>query len=433
MKRVIIVGTQWGDEGKGKIIDLLSSVADLIVRSQGGNNAGHTVVVEGSIHKFHLIPSGILYPKTLCLITGGTVIDPFALIEEIENCTTSLISRLKISKYAHLIFPFHKEEDLQFEAIKGDKKVGTTGKGIGPCYADRALRLSLRMGDLYPFDRFREKFKNLVKLKNGWLKKPVQQSDLDSLLAKYEQVAKKLEPFVADAEELLHEAIERGEKILFEGAHGSLLDLTYGTYPFVTSSSTLAAGVCAAAAVGPTLIDAVLGVTKAYTTRVGSGPFPTELDFEERALFPGAKEALEIGTTTGRERRFGWLDLPLLRFTARANGLTHLAITKLDILDNLKEIKVCTGYELDGAVLKTPPASAEDLERVKPVYKTFEGWNEPTCKITSFEKLPARAKEYLAFIAQECGVPIEIISVGPGREQSFFVSEFGRLWGLQGC
>lgn len=429
MKRMIVVGMQWGDEGKGKIIDLLSAKSDHIVRSQGGNNAGHTVFSDGAEYKFHLIPSGILYPKTHCLIAGGTVIDLPSLLAEIEQIARAGITpngRLKISKYAHILLPIHREIDREIEGLKAGAKVGTTGKGIGPCYGDKSLRLGLRIGDLYPFERFRVKFREFLRIKN----RVVGEGLIEAFLSEYEGIAARIAPFVGDVEALIHGAIDAGDKILFEGAHGSLLDLTYGTYPFVTSSSTLASGVCAAAAVGPMQIDGVLGVTKAYTTRVGSGPFPTELSEDERALFPSAVVAREIGTTTGRERRFGWLDLPLLRFTARANGLSALALTKLDILDKVQEIKVCTHYLLDGEKLTTPPVCAEDLARVVPVYETYPGWSCSTSKVRAFEELPKAAREYIEMIEKKLGVPAQIISVGPDRSESFFHGELSSSWGL---
>jgi adenylosuccinate synthase len=418
MSGVVVVGIQWGDEGKGKIIDVLSSEADLVVRSQGGDNAGHTVIVEGEEFKFHLIPSGILSLNASCYITGGTVLNPETLIKEIEQIEKSgipLKKRLKISAFAHLILPYHKELDGLYEDRKGEDSIGTTRKGVGPCYADKANRLGIQIGDLLDFTAFSKRLRQVVSLKNLELinifnKPPVQ----------FQEYARKLAPYITDsAEREIADSLKSGKKVLLEGAHGSYLDLTFGTYPYVTSSSTIAAGVVAGAGVGPSQINHVLGVVKAYTTRVGEGPLPTVLQEEEAELFVHAKE---VGTTTGRMRRIGWFDAPLVLSALRLNGAHSIALTKLDVLGSLAVIKICIGYELDGNRIDMPPVRSANWERIIPVYEELPGWQQEIKDITSYEQLPLEAKNYLKRIETLCECPISLISYGPEREKILYLN-----------
>ncbi len=370
----ILVGTQWGDEGKGKIVDLLAETAQHIVRSQGGNNAGHTVVVSGVEYKLHLIPSGILHEHTTCYIGAGTVIDPEVLLGEIDmlkSLNISVEGRLFIDPGAHVILPKHKEQDREMESAKGAEAVGTTGRGIGPCYADKVHRTGVRV------------------------------IDTPSLIQ-----------YMAPVSPLIHAALEMGEEVLFEGAQGTMLDVTFGTYPYVTSSSTLAAGILAGAGVGPSAVRQTIGVVKAYVTRVGRGPLPTE-----EALFD-AQEAREEGTTTGRLRRLGWFDCMVLKAAIRLNGIDTLALTKLDILDQISQIKVCIGYQVDGKLYAGIPTRAEELAQVEPVYEELPGWMQPTRGCRSFEDLPLEARRYVEFLEKECLVRTSIISVGPSREET---------------
>jgi adenylosuccinate synthase len=429
MSSVIVVGIQWGDEGKGKVVDLLAEHAFHIVRAQGGNNAGHTILVGTQEHRFHLIPSGILYPHTRCYIGGGTVIDPAILIEEmrgLEKKKISLEGRLLLSPHAHLIFPFHREFDKLYEEQKGEASIGTTGRGIGPCYADKALRIGVRLGDLACEKVFENKVQLLVNLKNqeltGIFKRP--KIDLEALLEQYREYRNYLKPFIYPFEKQLDDAIKNGESALFEGAHGSLLDNTFGTYPFVTSSTTVASGVSAGAGIGPTRIDHTLGVIKAYTTRVGNGPLPTEFSKEEAALFLDCAAAREIGTTTGRKRRMGWLDTVITRYTASLNGVDSLALTKLDVMDQLAEIKICTKYKLNNQLLDVPPTSVEEMQEVEPVYETLPGWQTSTKGIKDFKDLPKNAQKYLQRVETLVGSPISILSVGPEREKTLFLRKF---------
>lgn len=418
---IAVIGLQWGDEGKGKVIDLLSARAQHIARAQGGNNAGHTIVAGGKEHRFHLVPSGILYPHTTCYIGGGTVVDPKSLIAELEELKKSKIAfagRLLISAYAHLIFPYHKLLDEKTE--KGAGAIGTTKRGIGPCYTDKAARVGIRVAELLSPEALRAALRRNVEEKNRELGSHLKWEDL---LDEYSRYAEILFPFVGPVEDLLYEASSRKEKILFEGAQGTLLDVTFGTYPFVTSSCTFAGGICSGLGVGPTKIGHVLGIAKAYTTRVGGGPFPTELSEEDRPLFPDNVASREIGATTGRLRRMGWLDLVLLRHAIRLNGSDSLAVMKLDILDNVREIKVCTGYRLHGKVTDRFPALLEDLELVEPVYEVFPGWMTPTHHIAAFGDLPKEAKGYIQYLERQTGVPVSLISVGPERERTIWVKQ----------
>ncbi|MBS0621174.1 MAG: adenylosuccinate synthase [Verrucomicrobia bacterium] len=429
MPGVIIVGAQWGDEGKGKVIDLLAERADLIVRSQGGNNAGHTIVAKGKEYRFHLIPSGILYPHTRCVIGGGTVIDPGVLLEEIKRLESQGVSvggRVQISPYAHVIFPYHRLLDKLYEGQKGEAAIGTTGRGIGPCYADRVNRIGIRMCELTCPALLEKRLRFVVGLKNLELEKLFSQEaiDVEEVLREYKEYGRLLAPYVGDVETLVAEALERGDKVLFEGAHGTLLDTVFGTYPYVTSSSTISSGISCGAGAGPSRVDHTLGIVKAYTTRVGGGPLPTALDAKEQALFMDAHTAREIGTTTGRVRRMGWFDACLVRYAARLNGMDSFALTKLDVLDGLKEIKICTGYQLDDRVLSAPPPVTEDLARVVPIYETLPGWQSSTSGLASMKELPKEAAEYVARIAELIGVPISILSLGPDREKTLFLRDF---------
>ncbi|MBX9744923.1 MAG: adenylosuccinate synthase, partial [Chlamydiales bacterium] len=397
---MIIVGMQWGDEGKGKVIDLFSEKAQHIARAQGGDNAGHTVIVEGAEYRFHLVPSGILYPHTKCYIGGGTVVDPDSLLREIQGLEALGVKckgRLLVSPYAHVVMPYHRLQDREEEREKGSFSVGTTGRGIGPCYADKIGRLGIRIADLLCPDGFRKQLE--------WIReyKKTKNWDVNSLAEEYGCYAEKLAPYIGPVENLLFEAHRKGEKVLFEGAQGALLDVTFGTYPFVTSSCTLSGGIFSGLGIGPHAAGSVLGVAKAYTTRVGHGPFPTE--FKEGVFFDHTA-AREIGVTTGRKRRMGWLDLFMLRHTAALNGIDSLALMKLDILDGLEEIKVCVGYKLNGQLLQTFPVVYRQLSEVEPVYETFAGWKEPTGEVRFFEDLPSLAQTYIRFLEQFLGVEV---------------------------
>ena len=404
MSALIIIGTQWGDEGKGKIVDFLSQKMDVVARCQGGANAGHTVIVGDKKTVFHLIPSGILNQKT-CFLGNGMVIDPEELLNEAKGLEKEGINVRKflfVSDRAHLILENHKKEDRK----KHSKKIGTTGRGIGPCYTQKIARKGLRVCDLLEDKKVVESY-----LKENF-------SSKERLIAS--RLLKKFKSFfsknIVDVSLKLAQAHKTNKKIIFEGAQGTLLDIDHGTYPFVTSSNSTAGGACTGTGFGPAQINQVWGIAKAYTTRVGEGPFPTELNNKigKRLREVGR----EYGATTGRPRRCGWLDLIILRYACRVNGLTHLVVTKLDVLDSLKKIKVCTGYKYKGKTLKEFPASIPTLENCQPVYKTFDGWEVDISKIKKFKKLPAKAKKYLQFIQKDLGVPIKIISVGPKRDQT---------------
>ncbi len=422
---IAVVGMQWGDEGKGKVIDLLAENAEHIVRAQGGNNAGHTIVVSNREYRFHLIPSGILYPHTKCYIGGGTVIDPASLLEEIEGLKKSGIpnvKRLYISRFAHIVFPYHRLIDQLSEKLKGALAVGTTGKGIGPCYVDKANRCGIRFADLLEPKSFKEKLEKVLSLKNRELEKIYNHSalDLKQIYMEYLDYAERLAPMAAPVEQLLFEASRKKQRILFEGAQGAQLDTTFGTYPFVTSSCTLAGGVCSGSGFGPSRIDAVVGVTKAYMTRVGNGPFPTELKAEELSLFPDHQSSREVGTTTGRKRRLGWFDAFLFKSSIYLNGIDQIALTKLDILDDLDEIKICTGYKK----MKEFPANLDDLSRAVPIYESHPGWKKSTRGCQTYDDLPSDAKSYIRRIEELCEVPVSLISIGPEREKTLWLDRF---------
>ncbi len=422
---IAVVGMQWGDEGKGKVIDLLSENAQHIARAQGGNNAGHTIVASNREFRFHLIPSGILYPHTKCYIGGGTVIDPeslFAEIEDLKKHGIPNVKRLYISLYAHIVFPYHKLIDQLAEKQKGKTAVGTTQKGIGPCYTDKVNRCGIRFADLLHPESFRLKLEIAVKQKNLELERLYQHPslELEPIYKTYSQYREELSSFAAPVEELLFDAAKKGEKILFEGAQGALLDITFGSYPFVTSSCTLSGGVPAGIGCGSSKIDHTIGVTKAYTTRVGNGPLPTELSGDERARFPDHAASREVGTTTGRKRRMGWFDAFMLRHTICLNGADSLALMKLDILDDLEEIKICTGYKK----CKAFPATVEELSQAVPIYETHPGWKKSIRDVKIYDDLPHHARAYIRRIEELCEVPVSLISVGPEREKTLWLDRF---------
>jgi adenylosuccinate synthase len=425
LANVIVIGAQWGDEGKGKITDLLSRSADVVVRYQGGNNAGHTVVVGDRTFKLHLIPSGILYPKTECIIASGTVIDPKVLLEEVDRLKDLGIStdNLFIAETAHVTMPYHRVLDRASEDQRAEHKIGTTGRGIGPTYADKSERVGIRVIDLVDEKRLAKKLRWAIEQKNIVLQKlyNLEPLDADAIIEEYRGYADRLRPHVVDASLKIDAAIRERRNILFEGAQGTLLDLDHGTYPYVTSSNPVAGGACIGAGVGPTSIDRVIGVAKAYTTRVGEGPFPTELHDATGELI-GSRGA-EFGTTTGRKRRCGWFDGVIGRYAVRINGLDCLAVTKLDVLDNLDEIKVCTAYELDGQVVRDFPSDARAFARAIPIYETLPGWKQSTSECKTVEELPLEAKEYLKFLADLTGTPIAIISLGASRGQTIIVED----------
>ncbi|MBT8349894.1 MAG: adenylosuccinate synthase [Deltaproteobacteria bacterium] len=424
MSNIVIVGTQWGDEGKGKIVDLLAEYADMVVRFQGGNNAGHTVVVEGKQFISHLVPSGILQKKR-CVIGNGVVVDPEVLIEEIDKLKTMGINpgaeELMISEKAHVIMPYHKEIDLARERKKGDKKIGTTGRGIGPSYEDKATRRGIRFVDLIDSKIFKEKLITILEEKNFYLKNYLSAEPLDPevIINQYTRYAQRLAPHVTNVSVAIYEAIKAGKQILFEGAQGTHLDIDHGTYPYVTSSNTVAGNACSGAGVGPKEISGVIGIVKAYTTRVGSGPFPTEL-FDKTGDFIQEKGA-EFGATTGRRRRCGWLDTVLLKNAVRLNGLTGITVTKLDILGGLDSLNICTAYEFEGKVINDFPASLEVLAGCKPIFETLPGWSEDISGIRKIEDLPENTKNYLKRLEELIETPIDIVSVGPGRDETIVI------------
>jgi adenylosuccinate synthase len=425
LANVIVIGAQWGDEGKGKITDLLSRSADVVVRSQGGVNAGHTVVVAGQTFKLHLIPSGILYPKTECIIGSGTVIDPQVLIEEIEQLKALgvTVDNLYVSQTAHITMPYHRKIDQASEESRGEYKIGTTGRGIGPTYADKSERTGIRVLDLMNPEHLHQQLSWTINYKNVILEKLYNLPPLDSekVIEEYLKYAEFLKPFVIDSSLKIYEAVREKKNILFEGAQGTLLDLDHGTYPYVTSSNPIAGGACVGAGVGPTTIDRVIGVAKAYTTRVGEGPFPTELKDNVGELLGNL--GAEFGTTTGRRRRCGWFDAVIGRYAVRINGLDCLAITKLDVLDELEEIKVCVAYEIDGEICNHFPTNASHFANCKPVFQTLPGWQQSTTGCRSLSDLPEKALNYLKYMAELMKVPIAIVSVGPSRDQTIIVED----------
>ncbi len=423
MPATVVVGTQWGDEGKGRVIDNLAEKSRMVVRFQGGNNAGHTIVTEEGEFKFHLVPSGILYPQVTAVIGNGVVVDPRVLCEEIDSLKARGYSceNLRLSGNAHLIMPYHILLDAAIETTLGRRKIGTTKRGIGPCYTDKAARIGIRVQDLLDKKILRQKLDTAIGLKNDLLEKVYNSPGVDpfEVMEQYARFADELSPYIADTSLLIDKALKRGEQVLFEGAQGTLLDIDHGTYPFVTSSNPIAGAACVGAGVGPTRIEEVIGVCKAYTTRVGEGPFPTELSGELGDHF--VKTGVEYGTTTGRRRRCGWLDLVILKYAVRLSGITGLAITKLDVLSGLDQLNVCSMYEYehDGAhenYIDFPPHQSI-FYHCQPVYQNLPGWKEDITGARKLADLPQEARDYLDLIAEEAGVPVKIVSVGPGRDQ----------------
>lgn len=426
MSASIVVGAQWGDEGKGKLVDVLASRADLVVRFQGGANAGHTLVVNGEKTVLHLIPSGILHPSTTCLITSGVVLDVFGILEEIEKLTARGLlknpGQFLISDNCSLLMPYHKLLDVARESYLNKEKIGTTGKGIGPAYEDRTSRRGLIFSDLFEPETLKEKIEKALLEKNVLLEKVYGQKpyDMSDLIEKLKLAAERLLPHrCQDTSQYILRSIKGGKKVLFEGAQGTLLDIHHGTYPFVTSSSTVSASACTSTGIGPQNIKQVIGVFKAYTTRVGAGPFPTELLDQTGDTLRNVGH--EFGSTTGRPRRCGWLDLVALKYAIRLNGITSLAMMKLDVLSGLDKIAVCTGYKIGGQVVTEWPSTLKELEGAEPVLFEINGWKEDLTKITQLSELPRPVTQYLDYISDQLKTPIDVISVGPGREQTLWV------------
>jgi len=420
MPNTILVGAQWGDEGKGKIIDYLTDEAEIVVRSQGGNNAGHTIVIEGEKYVLHLIPSGILRKSKTCVIGNGVVLDPVSLVQEIEGLRARGVKvgkNLLISDAAHLVFPYHRALDEQREALKGGGKIGTTKRGIGPAYADKASRTGIRAGDLLSPETFAEKLAARVKENNAVLKsldaKPVSGKQI---LADYLEAAKVLEPFITNTVVFLHHAVQQGVPILFEGAQGTFLDIDHGTYPYVTSSNCVAGAAAAGAGVGPKAINYVLGIVKAYSSRVGAGPFPSELHDEVGRHL--SRVGQEFGSVTGRPRRCGWLDVAALKRSIEINGVDGLCLTKLDVLDGLPEVRICTHYEVEGEAIDRLPFGAQALARCVPVYESMPGWSQSTAGLRSWDDLPQAARRYLQRVEELAGSTIDLVSTGAEREDT---------------
>ncbi len=424
---IILVGGQWGDEGKGKCIDLLSESADLVIRSQGGNNAGHTVVMSGQEFRFHLIPSGILYSDTWCLIGNGVVLDPKALLQEIEHVQGRGVSvdRLVISDRAHMIMPYHPLFDQLEEEARGDDRLGTTWRGIGPAYADKVRRIGFRVGDLQKPKFLAKKLRFVLKLKNQELTKLYDAPPFDeaAILEEYTAYGERLDRFIRDAYPLVQDALARGDRILLEGAQGSMLDLDFGTYPYVTSSSPTAGGALTGSGIAPSRVDVTVGVFKAYTTRVGYGPFPTE-------LLDGQGEFIrevgrEYGTTTGRARRVGWFDAVVAKYAVAVNGIQSIALTKLDVLDEVPALKICTGYRSKGRLRDHPMSNISHLKHCEPVYEEMPGWQTSTAGARGWDDLPPNARAYVRRLEEVTGARVDLISVGPGRDQTVRVREPG--------
>lgn len=421
MSTKIIIGAQWGDEGKGKIVDLLSKDAHFVVRYQGGANAGHTIKFDDQEIVLHLIPSGIFNGDAKCIIGNGVVVDPQALVDEIkevEAIGTNLKDRFFISSSAHVILPYHKILDNVREKSRGDDAIGTTGRGIGPAYVSKVARVGIRMGDLLEDNRLKDLVHTNVREINKALKHVYKEPEIDAdeILTNLKKVAAQISPYICNTATLLHNAVANGENILLEGAQGCLLDIDHGTYPYVTSSSPTAGGACVGSGVPPTAIDHAIGITKAYSTRVGNGPYPTELHDDTGKKL--RKNGAEFGATTGRPRRCGWLDLVALKYAVNLNGMDQLALTKMDVLDDFEEIQVCTHYTVDGEKTDVYPVETGALEHVKPVYKTFPGWKKSCRDAASYDDLPENAKTYISFIEEYTGSRCSIISTGPGRTQT---------------
>lgn len=425
MSSIVIMGSQWGDEGKGKMTDWLAQKADMIVRYQGGNNAGHTIAFNGKTYKLQLIPSGIFEPQKINVIGNGVVVNPKALLGELQMLKDAGVtpSNLKISSRAHLILPYHIQLDIAQEKQRGDQKVGTTHNGIGPAYMDKAARIGIRMCDLLEKDTFAAKLKENLVQKNALFEKIYDEEpfDFDSLFNEYYEYGQQLKAYVTDTSVLVNEAISAGKNVLFEGAQGIMLDLDHGTYPYVTSSNPVVGGALAGAGVGPQSLTKMVGVCKAYSTRVGEGPFPTELTNETGDWI--REKAHEYGTVTGRPRRIGWFDAVAMRHAKRVSGMNCLSLNLLDIFTGLKKVKICTAYMLDGKQIDYYPASLKELERCEPVYEEFDGWTEDISTVTEYDQLPANAKKYLKRIEELTGLQLMTISVGPSREQTITLKD----------
>lgn len=427
MSAFIVLGAQWGDEGKGKMTDYLAEEAEVVVRFQGGNNAGHTVEVGDKQYKLHLIPSGILYGNKLNVIGNGVVVDPKGFFDEIDYLINLGVEvtpeNLVVSDRAQVILPYHKVLDVLKEKARGKNDIGTTGKGIGPCYTDKIERCGIRVCDLIKPEVFKEKLKENIEAKNEYIVKVLggEPVNFEEVYAEYNKLAERIKPFVQDTSVRVYDEIKANKRVLFEGAQGMLLDIDHGTYPYVTSSNTTSGGVCTGAGIGPTMITGAIGIAKAYTTRVGKGPFPTELEDSTGDWI--REKGHEYGTTTGRSRRCGWLDLVIVKTTVRVCGLTSLGVTKIDTLAGLDKLKVCVGYKFDDKVIDYFPASLEDLAKCEPIYEEFDGWDDSVADARSYEELPENAKIYLKRIEEFTGARISIISVGPRRDQTMVVGE----------
>lgn len=425
MASVVVMGTQWGDEGKGKIVDYLAEKADVVVRYQGGSNAGHTVVVNGQEFKLRLLPSGILYNGKMCIVGNGVAVDPQVMLEEIGGMQARGVdaSGLRISNRAHVVMPYHRLLDEAEETYRGSNKIGTTMRGIGPCYMDQHARVGIRIVDLMDAEEFSAKLKVNIAAKNHLLQAVygLEGFDYEAVRQEYLAYAEKLRPYVADTMCLLNETMGQGAKVLFEGAQATMLDLDHGTYPYVTSSHPIAGGVCVGAGIAPSRIQTVVGVVKAYTTRVGEGPFPTELHDEKGDYI--RNQGREFGTVTGRPRRCGWLDAAVVRYAGLLSGINCMAITRLDILDQMETLKICTGYTYQGQLLKEFPASLKVLAQVEPVYQELPGWQQPISGIRRYADLPVNARRYVEAISEAAGIETGIVSVGPGREQTIILKD----------
>lgn len=425
MATAMVLGTQWGDEGKGKIVDYLAQKADVVIRSQGGNNAGHTVVADGQSFALRLLPSGILFSEKTCIIGNGVVVNPEVLLEEIDGMVKKgvTISKLEVSTRAHVIMPYHIRIDEEDEKLRGDDKIGTTKNGIGPCYADKINRVGIRIGDLMDRDVFYQKLKTNLELKNRLFATyyNCESFDFEEIFTKYTALAERIRPYVKDTEYSANQYIKEGKKVLFEGAQATMLDLDHGTYPFVTSSNPTAGGACVGSGVGPRMMSNIIGVVKAYTTRVGAGPFPAE---QSNKIGEYLRETgHEFGTVTGRSRRCGWFDSVVVRYAAMLNSLDYLAITRLDILDGLDTINICKGYMYKGIELKEYPESLNILQDVEPVYEELPGWKTDISGCKSYDELPENARYYVERISQLVGVPLGIVSVGPDRSQTIVLHD----------
>lgn len=426
MPAYVVVGTQWGDEGKGKIVDYLTERADIVARYQGGNNAGHTVVIKGDQYVLHLVPSGILHPGKVCIVGNGTVIDPEVLeqeIKDLERRGVGVAGRLFISENAHLIMPYHKVIDEAQEALKGANKVGTTGRGIGPAYADKTDRMGIRVGDLFNETLFREKLESILEFKNALLTRVFDRPPLkrDEIIKQYREYARGLGKYLADISSMVNDALDEGKTVLFEGAQGSMLDIDQGTYPYVTSSNTVAGGACVGIGIGPTRIDGVIGVVKAYTTRVGMGPFPTE---QQGKVAEHLREAgYEYGRTTGRPRRCGWFDAPLVRRSLSVNGVTSIALTKPDVLGGMDRIQVCTAYQFNGEELRRAPENASSLGQCAPIYREMESWTENIASCRTLDDMPESAQRYILYLEAALGCPISIVSTGAARDNTIVLRD----------